>query len=584
LPSTWDKADALGRARDTVALREAAKYDTAQAQLEAIERYHCAQTGEPYDDEPQQPPSAEEPPTPQPEQEVLDGFDSVMRMATELSKKDLPIIDQFVTYIAGLRFTNTQQEMLIAEAAKRTGARVPALRADLKASKKLARAYQAPRLPAGDPWKADLILDDEGIYPRPVMANVAVVAEKHPHCGLVFGINDFTSYVTLMAPPPWVVRPGFEPRPITDDDVLDATVWIQQNTGVLAPSHIVLDGIRAAANKAHFHPVKEYLDSLDWDGVERIAGLFTDYYGVAADAGLSEKEHPDRLAYYHAIGARFLIGAVARICEPGCKLDTMPNLLGAQGAGKSSSLRILFGDQWFSDEISELGSKDAAMQAAGIWCIEIGELAAVRKATVERVKAWLSRQVDRFRPPYGRAIKEQLRQCVAVGTTNDDSFLVDETGNRRSWAVRCGAIDLVALKRDRDQLWAEATERYHAGRLAADMVADGSEHPDDLRAEANGRWWLHEPDLVRIAADIQSEFMEQDPWHDTVMNFIDDKDSVTIDQVLGIDAIGLRVQDREQKHYNRVAGILTMLSWNRKQQQKDGKRTWRYFPPPEVHQ
>jgi putative DNA primase/helicase len=327
--------------------------------------------------------------------------------------------------------------------------------------------------------------------------------------------------------------------------------------------------------------VQDYLNSLDWDGVQRIHRLFTDYYGAlaktGADAGLSEQEHADRLKYYQAIGARFLIGAVARIFEPGCKLDTMPNLLGEQGAGKSSSARILFGDSWFSDEISELGSKDAAMQAAGIWCIEIGELAAVRKSTVERVKAWLSRQTDRFRPPYGRAIKEQPRQCVAIGTTNDDAFLVDETGNRRSWAVRCGAIDLVALKRDRDQLWAEAMERYYAGSLAAEMVANGSEHPDDLAAVEAGRWWLHEPELVRIAAEVQAEFMEQDAWHDKVIEAISGKTSISIDSVLSF--IGIFHQHQEQRHANRVARILRLLDWTRKQHRIDGKLTWSYFPP-----
>jgi hypothetical protein len=161
LPSTWDKADALGRARDIVALREAAKHDTAQAQLEAIERYHCAQTGEPYDDEPVEPPDMPPPDAPpQPEQEMLDGFDSVMRMATELSAKDLPVIDQFIGYVAGLRFSAVQEGLIIAAAAKRLDIRKPVLQADLKKSKKLARAYQVPRLPAGDAWKAELILDE----------------------------------------------------------------------------------------------------------------------------------------------------------------------------------------------------------------------------------------------------------------------------------------------------------------------------------------------------------------------------------------------------------------------------------------
>ena len=109
------------------------------------------------------------------------------------------------------------------------------------------------------------------------------------------------------------------------------------------------------------------------------------------------------------------------------------------------------------------------MQAAGVWCIEISELAAIGRVAIERVKAWLSRQNDRIRPPYGRLIKEQPRQSVAAGTTNLDTFLVDDTGNRRMWSVRCAKIDIDALRADRDQLWAEARDRFRAARNGGSM-------------------------------------------------------------------------------------------------------------------
>ena len=123
-------------------------------------------------------------------------------------------------------------------------------------------------------------------------------------------------------------------------------------------------------------------------------------------------------------------------------------------------------------------------------------------------------------------------------------------------------------------------ERYRAGKDAAENIANGSEHEDDKKAVDAGKWWLHEPALIAVTADIQAEFMEQDAWHDTVLSFIKDKSSVSIDDVLAY--IGVFIQDREQRHANRAARILLMLGWTRKQQQTDGKRTWMYFAP-EVH-
>jgi len=232
----------------------------------------------------------------------------------------------------------------------------------------------------------------------------------------------------------------------------------------------------------------------------------------------------------------------------------MPNFVGAQGALKSSSLAALF-DPWFTDEIADLGSKDAAMQSAGVWCIEISELAAISRVTVERVKAWLSRQKDRFRPPYGKLIKEQPRQSVAAGTTNVDNFLVDDTGNRRMWSVRCGTIDLDALRADRDQLWAEARDRYRLDE----------------------KWWLHEPSLIAAAAEMQAEFTDDDIWTECIMEFIAGHESIGLPQLLR-DCLGIFVQDQNQSHKKRVASILRRAGWTRKQERVvGGKQVWRYF-------
>jgi predicted P-loop ATPase len=133
-----------------------------------------------------------------------------------------------------------------------------------------------------------------------------------------------------------------------------------------------------------------------------------------------------------------MISTVARIFEPGVKADCCLILEGEQGSGKSSALRTLAAP-WFTDEIAELGSKDAALQSHGVWIIELAELDSMSRADVGRIKAFMSRSVDRFRPPYGKRLIESPRQCVFAGSVNHSDYLRDETGARRFWPVECGA-------------------------------------------------------------------------------------------------------------------------------------------------
>jgi len=255
---------------------------------------------------------------------------------------------------------------------------------------------------------------------------------------------------------------------------------------------------------------------------------------------------------YHTVVAQCMfVAAVARIMEPGCKADHVPILEGRQGTLKSTAIEKLF-SPWFTDELAELGTKDAAMQIRGAWGIEIAELSSMTRGEVERIKAFITRRVDRFRPSYGRRVIEAPRQCVFVGSTNSEAYLKDDTGGRRFWPIECGAIDVAAVQRDRDQLWAEAVALHHKGV----------------------KWWLTNGDDVAAAQREQEDRYASDPWAEDIENFVEDKDDVSVAEVLR------RVIDKPQERWtqvdqNRVAACLRALGFKRAQRRPARKR--RYY-------
>jgi Virulence-associated protein E/Bifunctional DNA primase/polymerase, N-terminal len=199
--------------------------------------------------------------------------------------------------------------------------------------------------------------------------------------------------------------------------------------------------------KRQFDPARDYLDGLRWDGVRRLDRWVTTYLG-ADDTELTR-----------AIGRLTLVAAVRRVRQPGCKFDQIVVLEGLEGSGKSTAIEILAGKENFSDQ-TILGLNDREQQEAvrGIWLYEIADLAGMSKADVDRTKAFASRLSDRARPAYARAVVALARRCIFIATTNNETYLKSQTGNRRFWPVKTGEIDLAALKRDRDQLWAEAAK------------------------------------------------------------------------------------------------------------------------------
>jgi predicted P-loop ATPase len=298
-------------------------------------------------------------------------------------------------------------------------------------------------------WEDQLILDKHGNIVAN-LANLILILRESPKWKGVLAYDEFSARVVIRKRPPW----GEEAHdtPWSDHHESQTRVWFQREASVNPTLGDVGRAVQAAARSNPIHPVREYFDALVWDKTSRLDAWFVTYF------------HADDSEYIRAIGPRYLISAAARIYKPGEKVDHMPVLEGPQGKQKSEALRTLaINDAWFTDRLSHIASKDAMLETAGVLIVEIAEMDALTKATTSKAKQFVTQRKDRFRPPYGKHLVMVPRQCVFAGTINPTvgGYLKDPTGARRFWPVACqGMIDLDGLKRDRDQLWAEAVARF----------------------------------------------------------------------------------------------------------------------------
>lgn len=298
--------------------------------------------------------------------------------------------------------------------------------------------------PEAKDWKSFLDRDGKGNL-RPTFKNVRLILENV--IGEELFIEDIFSYrVCYGLDTKWGAKKGDE---VTEKDETHILNWFAEDWKIEPNDNNIRKAIIKIASRNQIHPVRQYLESLEWDGVPRIATWLKDYVGAEGSE-----------LYLREVSRKFLVAAVARIFEPGRKLDYMMILEGAQGSGKSTLGAILAGDDWFLDSLPDLHDKDAALNLQGNWIVEMGELANLKRADVNVAKDFISRRIDKIRPPYQRKYITSKRQCIFFGTTNNDDYLKDKTGNRRYWPVKVSGLDFEALKRDRDQLWAEAFYLY----------------------------------------------------------------------------------------------------------------------------
>jgi predicted P-loop ATPase len=375
---------------------------------------------------------------------------------------------------------------------------------------------------------------------RACQLSVELAFDLAPELQNTLVFDEFSGWIEVRRDLPWRAAGGVW----TDADLSCLTSWLQTH-GIYVTPAIAMDGVRVAAIKRKTHPVREYLTRLVWDGVKRIERM-TEYYGAEPDPVVV-----DGLK-------RWIISAVARIMRPGCRADLMPVFEGKQGIAKSRSVEALF-TPWFTDHLPDLRDKDAMLQLLGIWCLEISELRAFRGIEWETVKGFISQPTDRFRKPYDRLPAPHPRTCVFAGSTNTSEWLDDPTGGRRFIPVRCGVtrprVDVDALARDRDAIWAQG------------VVLFGSGEP----------WWLPQ-ELEAAAADLVDERYSADPWEAHISRYIALKDEVSTQELLE-SCLDLPKSQQTKGAQTRIGMIMARLGWRRARRQVGGRREHFYVAP-----
>jgi predicted P-loop ATPase len=409
--------------------------------------------------------------------------------------------------------------------------------ADLEAERRPTRVIAlAPRrnakrkTPSRAAWLAAAITDERGRV-LPILANLMIALRGAPEIADAFTFDEMLRAPILMHAIPCAdgaeaPEAGPMPRPVRDTDVSGLQEWLQHQSLPKIGRETTHQAVDLRAQERAFHPIRQYLDGLVWDGKPRFDRWLSYYFGA------------EQSPYLEGIGGMVMIAMVARIFDPGCKADYMLVFEGDQGAGKSTACGILAGE-WFSDSLPDImHNKDVAQHIRGKWLIEIAELSATSRAEAEALKAFISRPVERYRPSYGRKEVIEPRQCLFVGTTNKSTYLRDETGARRFWPVKVGKIDSEALRHDRDQLFAEAVRRYRAGE----------------------KWWPEGEFEREHIKPAQDDRYESDPWEEAISLHVGPLNRVRVTDIAR-DVLSIERAKIGTIEQRRIANVLVTLGW-----------------------
>lgn len=391
--------------------------------------------------------------------------------------------------------------------------------------------------------------------------NTRLYLTYHENLLNLFAYNQFTQVTCMRFPPPWAKDEEIKifPRdgkPMEDVDDLHLRSFLNA-IGYDASKQLIHDAVECVAHCNAYHPVKDYFNTLKWDGKHRLDSWLTNYFGVAKNS------------YTQVVGRKTLLAAVARTFEPGTKFDHVLIIEGEQGKGKSIGLSFL-ANGWFSDSYLQVTNKDAVDQIQGVLLYELGEMACTTKSETETLKAFISRPVDRVRLAYARRTMSFPRQCVFIGTSNRDDYLKDETGNRRYWPVESvGKIDLEAIQEHRDQIWAEAVYQWLNKREPL---------------------YLTDEKIIKLAKEEQEHRRSKDEWEEMIIDWLDvggtpDDPSDPIDRITGVGlwegCLMKTKYEFDRKYQLRLGNIMRALGWIHKPARDDNGSLRKMYVRPE---
>ena len=399
----------------------------------------------------------------------------------------------------------------------------------------------------GGNWKDRLAVNAKKT-PLSWASNIVLILKHDSRWSGALGYCDFSYRIIKKRE----TIPGCRLGEWDDADTARLKEWLGRVYKFNATQAELISALIVVAQENRFHPVQDYLNGLEWDGTDRLNHWLQDALGATTEA--------DNNRYLSLAGSKFLIGAVVRVMrgpvEP-VKMDNVLILEGEQGRGKSTVVKALFGD-WYSDAPLQLGDKDAYQNIQGVWGIELAELDSFNKAESTTAKMFFSQIRDRYRPSYGHMAKDFNRQCVFCGTTNQDEYLKDYTGNRRYWPVKCVDINAQWVRDNRDQLWAEAVHLYNQGAT----------------------WWPEGDDETRLFTREQDARLQPDPWQFPIEDHLHSTtlDHITADDIIR-DVLKLDYPHANRQAQNRIAPIMKALGWDKKRITVNRQQVRAYIRP-----
>jgi predicted P-loop ATPase len=393
------------------------------------------------------------------------------------------------------------------------------------------------------------------------VANAITIFTNDSRWSDVFAYDERAEEIVKRRPAPWHDDDSeceATAGPLSDSDLTRASAWLQREYRIDLSFDKVVAAIRVVAERSRFDPVRDYLRSLVWDGQPRFDGWLPHYTGAEDNA------------YVRAVGARWLLSVVARAHLPGCKVDCVLILEGEQGSRKSTVARTMaLRDEWFYDSDIAIGEKEGPLALRGKMIAEFPELADLSRYESNRMKGFISRQSDCYRSPYARRAFDHPRRWVGIGTTNSTTYLRDESGNRRWWPVRTGTILADELRRDVEQLYAEAVVRFDAGAV----------------------WHVDSPEFAEACTYEQEDRVVQDPWDTTIHDYLVNKirqvksdggsfrmPAVSTGEILG-QALAIEPRYWSKGDATRLGPFLKRFGWvHGPRTENEGVRTRTYVP------